>query len=61
MLLHHESFLWGTKEECFCAVVYDKQFLLHSTVADTPIMKMQWLGKLEEGGEERNLAADTMK
>lgn len=62
MLLHPESFLWGTKEECFCAVVvYDKHFLLHSTVADTPIMKTQRLGKLEEGGQERNLAAATMK
>lgn len=48
MLLHHEYFLWGTEEKCFCAVVYDKQFLLHSTVADTPIMKIQRAGKLEE-------------
>lgn len=61
MLLYHEYFLRGTKEKCFCAVVYDKQFLLHSTVADTPIMKIQWLGKLEEGGGDRNLTAATMK
>lgn len=60
MLLYHEYFLWGTEEKCFCAVVYDKLFLLHSTVADTPIMKIQWIGKLEEG-RDRNLTAATMK
>ncbi len=47
MLLYHEYVLRGTKEKCFCAVVYDKQFLLHSTLADTPIMKIQCLGKLK--------------
>lgn len=62
MLLRPESVLWGTKEKCFCAaVVYDKHFLLHSTVADTPIMKTQRLGKLEEEGQQQNLAAATMK
>lgn len=43
-------FSGGTKEKCCYAVVYDKQLFLHSTVADTPIMKTQRLGKQEEGG-----------
>ena len=34
-------FSGGTKEKCCYAVVYDKQLFLHSTVADTPIIKTQ--------------------